>query len=163
MIGYNIKMGDKKGISPVIATVLLIAMVMVIALIVFLWFRGMTGDYGEKFGKNVELACQDVQLEANYDSYGGTLYVTNDGNVPVYKMNVKISGAGSHSTKDLSTLASDWPETGLNSGSSFSGSIDIGDDTEEITLIPVLLATSEKGEKKTFECSETYGTEISAI
>ncbi len=156
----NGKKGDKRAISPVIATVLLIAMVIVIALIVFLWFRGMTGDYGEKFGKNVELACQDVQLEADY--YQGTLYVVNDGNVPVYKMNVKLSGAGSHSTEDLSTLATDWPESGLNSGSSFSGSVDI-ENAEEITLIPVLLATSEKGNKKTFECSEIYGYEISVI
>ena len=35
---------NKKGVSPVIATVLLIAIVIVIGLIIFLWFRSLTKD-----------------------------------------------------------------------------------------------------------------------
>jgi len=42
-------MEKKKGVSPVIATVLLIAMVVVIALIIFLWFRGLTKEAITKF------------------------------------------------------------------------------------------------------------------
>ncbi len=78
----------KRGISPVIATVLLIAMVVVIGLIVFLWFRGMIEEEGTKFGKNVKLVCDDVNFEASYS--GGVLSILNIGNTPIYKMKIKI-------------------------------------------------------------------------
>ena len=39
---------NKKGVSPVIATVLLVAMVIVLALIVFLWFRSLSKEYHYK-------------------------------------------------------------------------------------------------------------------
>jgi len=153
------KEGDSRGLSPVIATVLLIAMVVVIALIVFLWFRGITGDYGEKFGKNVELVCQEVVISADYDSSDGIIYITNDGNVPIFSMDVKTSGAGSHTTADITTLVTNWPKNGLNAGEPFSGEMSAGS-AEKITLIPILLGVSEKENKKTFECGETYGYEI---
>jgi len=47
-------MTHKKGLSPVIATMLLIAIVVVIGLIIFLWFRGMTEEAITKFdGTNI--------------------------------------------------------------------------------------------------------------
>jgi len=151
---------SKRGLSPVIATTLLIAMVIVIGLIIFLWFRGMVGDYGEKFGKNIELACEDVVLGTSYDDGSGVLYITNDGNVPVFNMNVKISKPGSHETKDLSDLADGWPETGLGQGGVFSEAITLSGNPNKITLIPVLIGTSDKGKKKKFICNERYGYEI---
>ena len=46
----------KRGVSPVIATILLIGIVIVIALIVFLWLRGMQQEAITKFeGMNVEI------------------------------------------------------------------------------------------------------------
>jgi flagellin-like protein len=44
---------NKMGVSPVIATVLLVAMTVVIALIVFLWFRQIGKEVVTKFGENV--------------------------------------------------------------------------------------------------------------
>ncbi|MAG78897.1 hypothetical protein CMI40_00795, partial [Candidatus Pacearchaeota archaeon] len=43
---------NKKGVSPVIATVLLVAIVVIIGLIIFQWFRGMTQESIIKFDKN---------------------------------------------------------------------------------------------------------------
>jgi len=152
----------KKAISPVIATILLVAIVMIIALIVFLWLRGVVGDYGEKFGKNIELVCEDVVLDTTYlDPY---IYITNDGNVPIFKVNVVIAKQGSYMTEELNNLAhtsTPWPEEGLTQGGVYSG--DIGgevSDANEITVIPVLLGLSDKGSKKTFACGEQYGYEI---
>jgi len=146
----------KKGVSPVIATVLLIAMVVVIGLIVFLWFRGLNEDAITKLGKNVELVCGDVAFSADYNS--GTLSIVNDGNVNIFNMNVKVSGAGSHETKDLSVDYDGWPATGLNQGEAISMSADFSD-ADEITLIPVLAGKSEKGDRA-FVCEEREGVEI---
>jgi flagellin-like protein len=148
----------KKGLSPVVATTLLIAIVVVIALIIFLWFRGVVGDYGEKFGRNIELVCEDVVLGASYS--GGQLYVTNDGNIPVFKLNVRIEREKSYETLQLNEMVSDWPEAGLTQGGSYSG--DIGSwtenpDADEIIVTPVLIGTSNKGDKKTYACGEQYG------
>ena len=56
----------KRGLSPVVATVLLIAIVIIIGLIVFLWFRGMTEETITKFGtENIRFACDDVYFEEN--------------------------------------------------------------------------------------------------
>ncbi len=142
----------KRGISPVIATVLLIAMVVVIGLIVFLWFRGMIQEEGTKFGKNVKLVCNDVDFDASYS--GGILSIANRMPTPIYRMKLKIFKEGSHETQDLST----WPDLGLNQGGTFSDSIDIAD-ANKIILIPVLMGSSSEG-KKPYICEEQYGQEI---
>ena len=141
----------KKGVSPVIATVLLIAMVVVIGLIIFLWFQGMTQESITKFeGTNIELVCNDVSFDASYS--GGELSI-NNGNVPIYRMKLKIIQDGSYDTVDVDGF------DGLSQGGSFSGSINIGS-SENIILIPVLLGSSERGER-TFVCDEKqHGYEI---
>jgi len=148
-------MKNKRGISPVIATVLLIAMVVVIGLIVFLWFRGMIVEPGMKFGKNVKLNCPDVNFEASYS--GGILSIVNIVNVPIYRMKVKIFREGSHETKDLKDLSENWPELGLNHGGTFLD--DIVSEVEganKIIVIPVLMGSL----KKQYICEEQYGVEI---
>jgi len=152
------KVKKKKGISPVIATVLLIAMVVVIGLIIFLWFRGMTEETITKFGgTNIKLICADVSFEASYSA--GLLSISNIGNVPIFDMKLKIFGQGSHETKDLRDLSENWPELGLNQGGTFSGDIIGVESGDRIILMPVLIGSSEKGEK-TFMCEEQYGYEI---
>ena len=158
--GKNISKLSKKdkGISPVIATVLLVAMVVVIGLIIFLWFREITQESITKFeGTNIELVCNDVKFDTSYS--GGLLSVSNLGNVPIFGMKAKITGEGGYETKDLNDLSSDWPELGLNQGGTFSDSITFTGDTNKVLLIPVLIGSSEKGEK-TFMCGERHGYEI---
>lgn len=144
----------KKGLSPVIATVLLIAIVIVIGLIVFLWFRGITEEAITKFeGTNVKLVCEDVALEASYS--GGYIYLANTGNVPIYKLKARITAEGSYSTEFLET---NWPETGLNQGGTYSGLIITEGD--EMLLIPVLIGKTSTGEKA-YTCDERHGIYVS--
>lgn len=147
-----------KGLSPVIATVLLVTIVVVTALIVFLWIRGMTEEAITKFGdQNVQLVCDQVSFDASYS--GDTLYITNPGNVPIFDMNVKISGGGSYYTLELRNESANWPEVGLNQGGVFSDS-SLSLTGDEIVLIPVLLGESESG-RKTYACDENqYGYKI---
>ncbi|RLG14154.1 hypothetical protein DRN69_04580 [Candidatus Pacearchaeota archaeon] len=151
------KKNKKRGISPVIATVLLVAMVVVIGLIIFLWFRGFVEEEGMKFGKNIRLVCEDVDFDASYSQ--GNLKIVNNGNVPIFRMKIKIFSEAGYETKDIKDF-SDWPARGLNSGGSFSGNIGgYLSGKEKIILIPVLIGTSGKGEK-VFKCEEQYGYEI---
>ena len=154
------KRSDKKALSPVVATVLLVAMVIFIALIVFLWLRGVVGEYGEKFGKNVEIVCGEVKIDAGYT--GGSLYVTNDGNVPIFNLNLRLTQAGSYQTKSITSLDSSWKAKGLTPGSVFTSqdiSSTVGSSTS-LTVIPILIATSDSGQNKAFTCDEQYGQEI---
>ena len=148
----------KKGITPIIATILLIAIVMVIASIVFFWFRSLVPETVTKYGKNIALVCEDVEFAKDYSS--GTLYIVNDGNVEIESLKIEIDrGAVGHETVDISDLVSNWPENGLNKGETFSSAVDFTD-AEKIILFPVLVGNSEDGEVE-YEClEERHGREI---
>jgi len=151
---------EKRGISPVIATLLLVGMVVVSALIVFVWIRGFTEETVTKFGgENIELACEKVNFEASYSN--GELSVVNIGNVPIYDLNIKVSSVGSYNTEKASDISGNWPEIGLNQGQSFSGSISMNINSgDEITLTPILRGQTSGGGEKTYSCEEQYGTKI---
>ncbi len=149
---------QKKGVSPVVATVLLIVMVIVIALIIFLWFKGIGGEVIMKFDKNVELVCGDVQFYSEYNS--GQLSVSNTGNVPIFGMKVKVENGGEYQTWDIREISSDWPDKGLNQGGTFSANIggELGS-SGTLVLTPVLLGTSDKGERA-YMCNEAYSYQM---
>ncbi len=150
-----IKKYSAKGISPVIATVLLIVIVIVLGIIIFLWFRNFTQESITKFGgRNIELVCQDVNFEATYSN--GILSISNIGNVPIYSMNLKISERGRERVIDLREISNaGWPDNGLRTGKSFSGDIS-GEMQNPISLdlIPILIGTSSKGGEKIYVCNE---------
>jgi flagellin-like protein len=146
-------MNRKRGLSPVIATMLLVVIVIVIAIVVFVWFRGITEEVITKFNdKNIRLVCDEIELQASYDSE--TLSIVNIGNVPVYKIKARTFLQGNYQTV---TLTENWPATGLNQGGAYSGPL--SGDFEKILLIPVLLGNSERGELA-HTCEEKNGEEI---
>jgi flagellin-like protein len=148
---------NRRGLSPVITTVLLIALVIVIISVIFLWFRGMVEEGVTKFGKNIKLVCDDVDFDASYS--GGTLNIVNTGNVPIFRINLQMGTGGNYQTKDITEFSGvDWPTNGLNQGGTFSGTIDVGS-AEKIIVSPILMGTSTKG-KKTFVCGGQYGEEL---
>ena len=151
----------KRGISPVIATVLLVAMVVVIGLIIFLWFRGITEEAVTKFGgRNIELVCEDIEFLSDYSVATGILSVSNIGNVPIFGMKAKISKQGSHETLDMKDLPVDWPGIGLRQGGTFSGDLSIEfTEANQVLLIPVLMGTSAQGDQ-TYVCEDRYGQDL---
>lgn len=144
-------MKNKKGISPVIATVLLIVMVVIIALIVFLWFKELTQESITKFGgKNIELVCDEIDFQAEY--FGGTIVLTNLGNVPIYKMKMKIYEGSRYETRFFDD---NWHVDGLLQGGIHPEDVsgDITPQVTKIAIIPVLIGVSE-GSEKEFTCDE---------
>jgi flagellin-like protein len=146
----------KKGVSPVIATILLVGIVIMMGIIIFLWFKNLQKEAITKFGDtNIELVCDEVSFDASYSS--GQLYLLNTGNVPIYSFKVKTSEEGSYKTENIEDLTQ-WPK-GLNEGRTFSSQINLDANAEEIKLIPVLLGNSKKGHKS-FVCGEQYGVTL---
>jgi flagellin-like protein len=160
MVKKNKRDFAKKGLSPVITTVLLIALVIVIISIVFLWFRGMVEEGVTKFGKNIKLVCDDVEFKASYSS--GTLNIVNTGNVPIFRMNLKMLQGGNYETKEITEFSGvDWPTNGLNQGGTFSATnIGFTSGIDKIIVSPILMGTSDEG-KKTYICEGQYGKELS--
>lgn len=149
---------NRRGLSPIITTVLLIALVIVSTTIVFFWFRGMVEEGVTKFGKNIKLVCDDVNFDASYSS--GVLSVVNNGNIPIFKVNLKISSGGNFETKEITDMGVSWPVTGLAQGGAFSANIgsSVGS-ADSITVLPILVGTSSSGQK-TYICEGQYGQEI---
>ena len=56
---------DRRGLSPIIATVLLISLVLVLASIIFLWARAFLPEQIQKFESPIEDACKNVVFDAS--------------------------------------------------------------------------------------------------
>ena len=154
----------RKGLSPVIATVLLIAIVLLLAAIIFLWARGLLTERNQKFDEPVENACKDVNFEAEAYLDSNSKYmlgIVNKGTVPLYSIELKIRREGA--IRDLNVFALEEGKYGtIRSGESKfvdlgnDGSIDVGD---ELEVIPIILG--QKGGVKTpFPCESDQGQRI---
>jgi flagellin-like protein len=136
-------MKNKKGVSPVIATVLLIVIVVILALIIFIWARGFIKESVMKEGENVKLTCEKVDLAAVHIEESGDLQITNLGNIPIYRFNVLVKNEGDI----INTLF----EEGIASGQSIVVSVGSG---EEILVVPVLLGQVKNSAKVSYVCED---------
>lgn len=111
----------KRGLSPVVATVLLVVLALVLTVIVFLWARGFVTEQLEKQGKPTDQVCKDVSFEVDSAFVGGgvEVQIVNRGNVPIYNFDVKFVGAKDSSIK------------------SFNFGVDVGGATDR-ELIPIV-------------------------
>jgi len=142
---------SKRGISPVIATVLLIAIVVVIAAIIFIWASNFVGEDIEKFGSSIKNSCADVDLEVSEIS-SGYLNVVNRGDVPVFALNLKIESDGDSEISEC--------EGSFSPGQSGVVNIDTDCDGlsgDVISVIPVLIGTSN-GEDQEYSCDKNQIT-----
>jgi len=151
----KIKRLERKGVSPVIATVLLIAMVVVIAMIIFMWLKGLTQESIIKFDKNIELSCFDVAFSVESGTTG--VIIENTGDVPIFSLKVQEESGRSYETKNIDQLDSDWPNVGLNPGEIYESSWSLLGDSA--TFIPVLAGTSDDGDKS-YTCDKKWGVEF---
>ena len=153
-------MFEKRGLSPVIATVLLIGLVVVSGLIIFVWFKGFVNEAITKGDQNIQLVCDDVQFDASYSEATEDLAIKNIGSVPIYNFNVETRSPGGFDTKDMKKdiAPTEWPKNGLGEGMAISINVGLEGD---ITLIPILVGTSQKGKQASFTCDDNqYGYQV---
>jgi flagellin-like protein len=165
------KIKQKKAVSPIIATMLLIGIVIVLAIIIFLWLKGFTKEVVTKnlgFGeKNIELVCEDVVMDAKYETLGSNdkiIYISNNGNAPIYA--IKIKKYSIDNTYEIEEVTySDGSKVNIKQGKTISLTIGAGKqldltDINKIIILPVLLGNSDSGGTKEYICDEKYGKEI---
>ena len=143
---------NKSGISPIISTVLLIMIVIVLAIIILLWSRGFIQEaiLKEVAGneKRVEQFCGEVGMTRILNN-DGSFGITNSGNVPIFKINLKTTRSGASTTTEIS------PEDGGLVNPGFTSIIGSNYDSyEEVKVIPILLGKSKSGGITEFSCPE---------
>ena len=139
----------KKGVSPVVATVLLIAIVIVLALIVFLWARGFVKESVQKQGKSADQVCDEIDLEVSYD--GEEVVIVNNGNIPIYRFEIKKESGGSIELEEVEEGLLIGETKILGESGEFSG-------YDKIMVFPVILGES-KLSKKAYTCKNSFDAE----
>ncbi len=134
-------MRSKRGISPVIATVLLIVIAIVLFLLIFLWLRGFQKEAITKQGTPIETVCLEVNFDATVDSNTNILQIVNTGDVPIYKAKIYYGNGGMTHLTDTDTIfqGSIISVTGLPS-------------CTQLKIIPVLLGTTTSGAQEEYVC-----------
>jgi flagellin-like protein len=158
---------EKKAVSPVVSTVLLVMIVIILAVIILLWSRGFIKEVilkeiaGES--KRVEQYCQEAGLNPIYNEYDGSFGFQNIGNVPIYAVNVKLVSQGSSNLirindpnqRNLANPSRSVIIQDPNSGTDIDAT-----GYEEVKIIPILLGKLKDGGIKEFQCDEIHGIQI---
>jgi len=146
----------KKGVSPVVATVLLVAIAVVLAAIVFLWAKGFLAEKAQKFDEPIERSCTRVSFESEAIVSGNNLEigVVNRGNVPIYGMEIREKKIGS--IRNVGVF-----ETTISSGDTARFSAEVGNIVagDNIILVPMILGEIG-GVKKSFTCDVVFGDNV---
>ncbi|MEK6800430.1 MAG: archaellin/type IV pilin N-terminal domain-containing protein [Nanoarchaeota archaeon] len=145
----------KRGLSPVIATMLLVALTLVLATIIFLWARNFVGESIQKDGREIGSFCEQVAFNA--ETAGNKINIENLGDIPIFAVEIKKKKVVGE-IKEIGTI-----EQSISSGQSaeieipneIQNEISLGD---KITVTPILLGETET-HKKAHVC-EDYGVEI---
>lgn len=146
------KKRGKRALSPVISTVLLIAIVFILAAIIFMWAGSFIQEEVMKNDQPIENSCGDISLGVSLE--GDQLTIVNRGNIPVYAIQIK-----QEEPEKGRTLIGDEQVIDLNAGDSKKETIIVTPYTKTITVIPILLG-KVKAKNQKYTCPENYGIEI---
>ena len=155
-----IAMKNKKAISPVIATVLLISIALILALIIFLWASSFVTEVVQKNKEPVENACEKIVFDAEADK--SAVYIVNKGNIPLYGVEVNVKSRGGTSSRKLEH--SDLTGTTIFSGG--TGDTEVVESEgnwgsgDELLVVPIILGESETG-RRMHICDTEFGVTIS--
>ncbi len=139
---------DKKGISPLIATVLLIVVAIILFLLIFMWLRGFQKEAITKQGTAIELMCREISFDMAYNN--PQLQIVNMGDVPLYDVNIYIvSGTKTEFKLKMGEITQGTTATNSNVGC---------DSGEQIKAIPVLLGTTKTNSQEEYVCEDQAQT-----
>ncbi len=161
----------KQGVSPVIATVLLLVITVVLASIIFLWARGFLSESAVKGDRAVSLSCADAQFKAeivpdasecrNVRGGKSAVDIDNIGNVPIYGVQVFEYNP----TKESIELLIDEPFADGTITIGKSASICLGVNVapqEAFRVVPKLLAEKD-GTRSEYTCPEKDGIALAYV
>ncbi len=164
----DIRYMNRNGVTPVIATFLLIAMVVVLGTIIFFWARGFLTESAEKDGKSISASCDDAEFEAKVitqasqcptssNAFNSAIDINNIGNVPIY--GVQVLEYDQNNANSNVVPLSDQPFVGgtITMGKSSYVCINkVVTNTASFRIVPKLLA-ERGGNKIIYTCPEKDG------
>ncbi len=158
---------SKKGLSPVVATALLILIGVALAAIIFLWARSFVAEKLQKDvgggAEAIELLCDDLRFDAEAVLSGGQgeldVSIVNRGNIPIYGAEARKESIGASKIVGIGVS-----ELGIKSGEDYvlkiipQINVQKGD---SVTIVPVLLGTPGENseDRKSYTCDLQYGIE----
>ena len=137
----------KKGVAPIVTTVLLVLIVLVLATIIILWGTTFIPETLAKFDEPVENSCITVAFTAEIS--GSEIFIVNSGDIPIYKLKLRQEGVSSSDTQETDD------DFILNVGASKSVSVTLDPEADELQIIPVILGKTEDGKIQEFQCAES--------
>ncbi|MEM3113241.1 MAG: archaellin/type IV pilin N-terminal domain-containing protein [Candidatus Pacearchaeota archaeon] len=94
---------NKKGVSPVVATVLLISVAIIVIIIIFIWATSTINEGQLKFGSPIRDSCNNLNIQLTLS--GNRLDITNSGSrVPLHSVSIKVREGASTRTYDCGPL-----------------------------------------------------------
>jgi len=139
----------KHGLSPVIASTLMILLVLVLATIIFLWSRGFITEQIEKFGNPIEDACEGVNFEVYRD--GSKMEIVNRGNVDIRHLDIKMSKDGDSKINKF--------DLAIDAGDSVQSDVTLtidGETPDKIIAYPALIGKVKGGTSNSvFTCVDS--------
>lgn len=147
---------SRKGLSPLMATVLLSVIAISALAALFFWTTAVRTEEIEKFGEPIESACQRVSYEASLSSE--KINVENSGEIPIYAINLVVVKEGEDIVRFLR------PDDGLISPEEtdfVTASIqDLSGIIDSIVVVPVIVGESAglAGENKLHACADQSQT-----
>ena len=151
---------SNRGVSPVIATTLLIAIVIVLAGIVFIWAQGFVQEGVHKRGEPIERSCDSLNFEADVFSESGSyvLEINNRADIPIYGFVIRVLGKGE-------TLIEELPPTPVEPGASLRISLATVDLTgiSDLTVVPILLGRRGDSGTEAFTCPDRTGQGVTLL
>ncbi len=144
---------SNKGLSPVIATVLLIMLVFVLFALIFLWMKGLISEQLEKNEQAIENICPSVNFQIDLVDENSYLEVINRGSVNIYNLEIKMSDyKGDSKLYDLEEILS----VSIGETKKQEVAFDMnGAPPKKITVYPVLLGSIKGGmTNKPYTCMD---------
>ena len=142
---------NRSGLSPVIASVLMILLVLVLASIIFLWARGFIGEQIQKFGKPIDSYCKSVNFDATMVG-NNKLEIVNRGNIDIRYLDIKLFKGGNSEINKF--------DFQVDAGKSNSGFVTLkmsdGSPPDKIIVYPALIGNIKgKNLNRPFVCMDS--------
>lgn len=154
-----------KGITPIIATVLLVAIVIVLASIVYVWSFGFFKGGISKNGEPIERACEDALFEAQIinSTQGYFLDANHQGTVSIDGFDIRLI---SETRSDSASVRFSSPLQPGQTNRSLLNEFKTAYESrpiKNVLVIPVMIGEQEGGAQQEYRCPDSTGIYVEVL
>ncbi len=141
---------EREGLSPLMATFLLVIVAAAALSAVFFWTRTVEVERLEKFGAPIEDACLRLSFSASLSSQD--ILIENSGEVPIYAINMVV--VRDEGEKVVFLRPKDGIIDPTEKDSVTASVLDLSGRIESITIVPIIVGESidEFSTNKLYTC-----------